>query len=87
MLTEEEAKKKWCPESRAAPILMPDVTISCITNRDVSLAVDPGLQYPATQNCIASECMAWRWKTAPSTDSAWPDSVPPTGYCGKAGAP
>lgn len=54
MLTEDEAKTKWCPFSRMAFQYREgcnDAMITC--NRDeLGGPVGP---------CIASACMAWRW--------------------------
>jgi len=78
MLTEEEAKKKWCPEVR--------LTASdgeWHTNRPPGNAPDAVESYL----CCASMCMAWRWgiiehqRNLPASDRTR------AGYCGKAGAP
>jgi hypothetical protein len=48
LLTETEAKKKWCPYARATG-----------DNR-AFVKTDPS-KPPAACSCIASLCMAWRW--------------------------
>lgn len=51
MLTEDEAKKKWCPHVR----LGDEQGVSASINRAW------GRGCPDAARCIASECMAWRW--------------------------
>jgi hypothetical protein len=62
MMTEEEAKTKWCPNARIAMIAHGE-SVSCASNRDISLLVAPNSFDPATDvtKCLASGCMAWRW--------------------------
>lgn len=45
-MTEEEAKKKWCPQARI------NSGLGSAWNRP---------SFPGTERCLASECMAWRW--------------------------
>lgn len=54
MLTEEQAREKWCPMVRLAEATAPPGYPS--RNRGTS---DSGV-HPLCR-CIASECMAWRW--------------------------
>lgn len=53
MLTETEARSKWCPLSQEAPhgARAPRNRIEGISNDDA---------FPATCLCLASNCMAWR---------------------------
>lgn len=103
MLTEEEAKKKWCPFVRH------EGDKGGSWNRTVSamkriFGWDGGNPYPEeTCNCIASECMAWRFKPHEWKHKAhggdWIDTqetdgygrkgekLPTVGYCGLAGSP
>lgn len=87
MMTEEEAKKKWCP------MAFPGGMAGC--NR--AMPIDDG---EARSLCIGSKCMAWRWSTevATNSDSAGefkfnPAPGPndkdnlPRGYCGAFGRP
>lgn len=62
IMTEEEAKKKWCPFVR--------LTVGVIEGKGGQLtpafnrfgSVETGLtENPVDCRCIASECMAWRW--------------------------
>lgn len=68
MMTEDEAKSKWCQE------------------RDEATANLIGA------HCMASDCMAWRWKNKPGgyvdyDDAKGRAAYNATGYCGKAGVP
>jgi hypothetical protein len=60
--TEEEAKKTWCPHRRVA------MNAGMAANWSGSMRAGPeqrayGNIYNDTR-CIASECSAWRWRTA-----------------------
>jgi hypothetical protein len=63
-MTEDEAMTKWCPFAMAS---------------GASFAVNRGPEGVANNRCmcLASECMAWRWKTDFEYD----------GHCGLAGRP
>ena len=52
LLTENEAKDKWCPQVRAAA----DVEDGNACNAGVA-----GLRVPFYSCCIGSGCMMWRW--------------------------
>ena len=90
ILTEEEAKKKWCPFTRNGN------EAGC--NRAGTITSRP------FDACIASECMAWRWThmrhfaEPANTSDLYPDNkgylarkngddMERIGYCGLAGAP
>lgn len=63
MYTEEEAKTKWCPFARTVE-RWPDSGISVARNRVAHIIGDGELDKvirPFGCECIASECMAWRW--------------------------
>jgi hypothetical protein len=47
-MTEEEAKKKWCPQSRVG---FPKSSLNRFSDGD----------FPQSSNCIGSNCMAWRY--------------------------
>jgi hypothetical protein len=53
-LTEEEAKKLWCPAARVATTFGP-------ANRIDHLSYTPDLG--ENTRCIASGCMKWEWVT------------------------
>lgn len=55
-LTETEAKTKWCPFSRTGAYTDIGNTIAITTNRD------PRPDVQSSCNCIASECMMWKWE-------------------------
>ena len=79
ILTEQEAKSKWCPMARVAVQVSPD----CAFNR-----------HGWDANCSASECMAWRWhdlaeKWVTDIEGHYKDGIyhDPRGFCGLAGRP
>ncbi|MFA5951510.1 MAG: hypothetical protein WC807_14620 [Hyphomicrobium sp.] len=90
--TEEEAKTKWCPETRTG------LTAGMAVNHHV------GGDVHEETRCIGSGCMMWRWKRGSVFHPAPPDPANPTvahfteienrgdyskthGFCGKAGRP
>lgn len=76
-MTEEEARKHWCPFSRLSG-----------GNSAFNRGLD-GKTYDET-NCIASECMAWRVNHEIFTGVAGTDiqrHQNSGGYCGLAGKP
>lgn len=78
MMTEEEAKTKWCPFVRAS-----GADGEWHTNRP-SIA---DVEAKGFDLCCGSACMAWRWEIAPEeVEPEW-GRPNPTGYCGLAGKP
>ena len=71
LLTEDEAKTKWCPFVRASIYEAADNDVS--GNRAGPLRESGG--------CIASACMAWRWGEPDLLDR------PRRGFCGLSGRP
>lgn len=78
LVTEDEARTKWCPFARALG-----------GNGSTALAAynrhDIGPGTPNGTDCIASECMAWRWREGPWGEALWGDPEDPAqrrGYCG-----
>jgi hypothetical protein len=66
-MTEDEAKKKWCPFSRVRGEYDDgNIELGSWNRWDLSNAKNDTLAYRVGSNlevvrCIASECMAWRW--------------------------
>ena len=69
MKTEAEARKCWCPFARIAYTGTGTTAVNRVHD---PLATLNGVQ------CIASECMAWRWVIQP---------IEGVGFCGLAGKP
>lgn len=72
ILTEEEAKTKWCPFVRAGS------GNNRITPKDI--ANDEPFAGCAVGVCIASQCMGWRWSK--DSDDVFSATY---GYCGLTG--
>jgi len=83
MMTEEEARKKWCPMTR---ITLETEHWKAMNNREQPLAGDK-----SRTHCIASNCMMWRTYRATTEkydkdiqgwvqNDSWEE-----GYCGLAG--
>ncbi len=77
-MTEEDAKKRWCPMARVTTMRYGKGYVIG-GNRDVSLLVPPNSFDPDTDitKCIASACMMWREEL----------DVEKNGYCGLGGKP
>lgn len=81
MISEEEARKKWCPHAR---VWEQHGECGGGTNRHAGVKKgQDGKPRILRGNamCIASECMAWRRSHFDEAALQW------TGYCGLAGAP
>ena len=91
-MTEDEARKKWCPFSRTGAFTDQGRLMAVTVNRDPRDEIMEGCR------CIASECMAWRWvmesvggiyfskyRRTPIKDSLGHFENVPEGYCGLAG--
>ena len=77
-MTEEEARKKWCPHSFAAQPVVNEYGAE--------------IQCAGPWMCRASECMAWRQEMqvvplAGQPAREWPEEPTGHGYCGLAGKP
>ena len=68
-MTEDEAKTKWCPVVRAAYVAGDAHGIAAV-NRNPDKTNNT-----TSVNCIASECMMWRWDEQQSSAD---------GHCGLA---
>lgn len=73
MLTEEEARERWCPHARAAfyPPHAEAVESAAAINRATP---DPAPKFDAYRDnvqmatrCLGALCMAWRWAALPRT--------------------
>ena len=85
IVTEEEAKTKWCPFAR---VPVGTETLEWVVGNRAN-QTGPGGLYKGSK-CIASQCMAWRWAgerlDAASHERAdWKRET--VGYCGLAGTP
>lgn len=94
MMTEQEARQRWCPFSRYSVYDKPS------SNRWKQSAPEsePHALNPIPCRCIASDCMAWRWHDewqSATEEGVGGDLVvrlkrkqgePKLGYCGLAGA-
>lgn len=81
LLTEAEAKEKWCPQARV-------LSIGVCCNRS------PGGEGDRNSYCLASGCMSWRWKDKETEKMVYrykedhPEMMEHyKGYCGLAGKP
>jgi hypothetical protein len=74
-MTEDQAKKKWCPMVR----LYGDDWITRLTDGRLK-AISDGDVTKVTK-CIGSDCMMWRWYGVTGRSPA------KLGYCGLAGKP
>lgn len=76
-MTEDEAKKRWCPYASARVVSW---------QKESNETVNAVWGNPQDIRCIASDCMAWRTKTVRETNR-WGDFVDvTTGFCGLAGS-
>jgi hypothetical protein len=95
-MTEEEAKQRWCPFARLlAHTYSQDGQGRSYEggysyNRSPDSDDDRGPHMPGGSLCIASACMAWRWKLPADErrypNSAWAEERRDHGFCGLAGA-
>ena len=96
LLTEQEAKAKWCPHARIVRVLAENAGGVPVTAATANRMVSNGAP---VANCIGSQCMAWRsveqawndranrWQTA-DREFGDPEATHRTlGYCGLAGDP
>lgn len=81
-MTEDEAKKKWCPMTRITMMPHVDDSFSLASNRDISLLVPPNSFDPATDitKCLASDCMMWQ--EDPTRGEVENGFYPLEGHCG-----
>jgi hypothetical protein len=102
ILTEEQAKTKWCPHVRQAVEHEEGLRVA---DRELTMTNVDHTPNTITANCIGSACMQWRWAQKRNPDfvpknymvATLPthpaDHVSPfiedtsRGYCGLAGKP
>lgn len=83
ILTEDEAKTKWCPEARVFKSAGAPMNRSAAANR----WTDDG-EAPVKCVCVGSDCMAWRtFQGIRPADQKIIEPRDGYGYCGKAGKP
>lgn len=77
-MTEDDAKTKWCPFARDSNTAGNRIRYGADADDAPAAAEFP---------CIASACMAWRWRTTPAQAAAGSRLSVEDGYCGLAGVP
>lgn len=81
-MREEEARDKWCPFGRR-------YIFDEFTTGGAMTAINEPDSIDYRQNCIASDCMMWRWEISPSeaarVNAMGHYSAVEIGYCGLAG--
>lgn len=85
LLTEDEAKTKWCPHVRH-----PDEVGGTFNRGRVEPLNDHEHNDGTLCNCIASACMAWRWADLLHAGTVVKEGRPIAamkGFCGLAGNP
>lgn len=80
MLTETEAREKWCPHVRYVD------SQNATGNRCYTVEHGP-IKNPSSCRCIASDCMAWRWQEKKYDGASSQTIEAPVGFCGLAGRP
>lgn len=75
-MTEDEARKKWCPMVRTGLTAGMAVNHHIGSSRHIMQAGDV---HDETR-CVASDCMMWRWRVV---EVLWVSHT--DGYCGLAG--
>jgi hypothetical protein len=86
--TEDEARKKWCPMVRYLP--QPWNFLRYIFHGNTGFTTNRANR-AVGNNCIASDCMMWRWtgecKTGVPITSISKHGPTELGYCGLGGKP
>ncbi|AWJ93269.1 hypothetical protein Sp245p_25945 (plasmid) [Azospirillum baldaniorum] len=86
LMTEEQARTKWCPHARQTGVTNRDGGMCATANR-------AGSEHYGVENCncIASGCMAWRWVRVRddegSEDGGAAILTQTYGFCGAFGKP
>jgi hypothetical protein len=103
LLTEEEAKQKWCPMVRLVAVSGKNEVINHTSYNRAMHVTDIQMINPCGSFCIVSDCMMWRredqetWidrieesrkKSCPAMSAQEAaDLLPRQGYCGLGGKP
>lgn len=89
-MTEEEAKTKWCPFSRVIAGTRTGASTATASGTQPAFnRIEVGTGVPIMPDgsaCIASSCMAWRWRR--HKPKGWSETAPVPaegGHCGLAG--
>lgn len=96
-MTEEDAKKKWCPFVSAAVAEASGDDAALVSFNRIALRNSRNVQIPAACKCLGSACMAWR-STNPRVidvtgwsqdeiDNLQTAGLVARGFCGLAGVP
>jgi len=80
-LTEDEARQKWCPHVRGVVLHDGELTL---TGNTALKSSNSAVRFK-NPDCIASDCMSWRWSPKRTNDGRTLDQT--KGYCGLAGRP
>jgi hypothetical protein len=85
IVTEAEARGKWCPFARVVSLYTKAKTQTAIVSNRACEGIAPNLsveerQNPPSARCIATRCMAWKWD--PSSPKSSGNQR--CGYCGLA---
>lgn len=95
-MREEEAKTRWCPFARVASPLKDNqgpggwvgvaAANRAVRSTAISLEGASDRSNPESCRCLASDCMAWRWKLLGWNDRADALYSEVDGFCGLAGS-
>lgn len=92
ILTEDDAKTKWCPhariseEAKQAHLASPSFNRTETQHDNSTHPDDPLYLYfgaiPSQALCLGSGCMNWEWNISPEAAAARGGDIKPNGYCG-----
>lgn len=94
LLTEQQARERWCPYARVHVPAGVINRVSAMLKRMAAKMRSEGRDLRDAEfieeqqqdcNCIAAECMAWRWEE--DIDRLREVDEGPRGYCGAFGRP
>lgn len=84
LVTESQAKTKWCPMVRYT---VSDVIGDATPPRNRWVSSDDKNLNPSASCCIGRECMMWQWAEAFHEDFGVTPDEGSLGFCGLAGHP